>query len=209
MKFICSEKLAFPVAILGLVFSVFLHYERSLDWALQKIFFQNGSWLVDENEPIGKIFFYNLPKVLLIVYGAFVCGALLMDWRAGRYSQCWKRVRLLICLGMIPLIISLFKEWTNEPCPREFSSFGGILLVPNQGNCFPGGHASGGYALLALYWYWGKSRWGTLIGFLAGGLMGAYQMAKGAHFLSDTLVTAFFAWTFCWIVFNFQKENLC
>ena len=64
--------------------------------------------------------------------------------------------------------------------------------VRPPGHCFPAGHASGGFALLALGWLSDRRAWriaGTGTGLAAGSVMAAYQMAKGAHFLSHSLAT--------------------
>ena len=64
-------------------------------------------------------------------------------------------------------------------------------------NAFPAGHASGGFGLLCLAFAWPQvrtCRLGLLAALLIGGWMGLYQMARGEHFLSHTLVTAALAW---------------
>jgi membrane-associated PAP2 superfamily phosphatase len=67
--------------------------------------------------------------------------------------------------------------------------------------CFPAGHASGGFALLALY-YLPKSRRNKnkmlALAMIAGTLMGGYKMMVGHHFLSHTLVSM----VICWLVVN-------
>jgi membrane-associated PAP2 superfamily phosphatase len=65
------------------------------------------------------------------------------------------------------------------------------------GNCWPAGHASGGFALVAVASLALTRRGqvlGTLAGLTVGSIMGVYQMVKGAHYLSDTLVTLLLAW---------------
>lgn len=65
---------------------------------------------------------------------------------------------------------------------------------PKPGRCFPAGHASGGFALMALFFCMPK-RWAGLgIGLAAGWTMGIYQMIRGEHFLSHTLATMVLAW---------------
>lgn len=61
-----------------------------------------------------------------------------------------------------------------------------------QGHCWPAGHASGGFALLAFRLLAGdpqRRRLVTGLALGAGWWMGGYQMLKGAHFISHTLVT--------------------
>lgn len=47
-------------------------------------------------------------------------------------------------------------------------------------------------------------RLGILIGMAMGGAMGIYQMLKGAHYLSHTLITSLV----CWILFLFWRRLL-
>lgn len=65
------------------------------------------------------------------------------------------------------------------------------------GRCFPAGHASGGFALIMLYFAVPNARWrwmGLAAGLAAGWLMGGYQMLRGEHFLSHTVTTMLLAW---------------
>ncbi len=67
------------------------------------------------------------------------------------------------------------------------------------GVCFPAGHASTG--LLWIVWGValrpagrGMARLGLLAGLLLGGVLDIARMAQGAHFLSHTLWSLWFAW---------------
>jgi membrane-associated PAP2 superfamily phosphatase len=63
--------------------------------------------------------------------------------------------------------------------------------------CFPAAHASGGFALLALFFLFESPRnraRAVRVGLMAGWTMGAYKMAIGDHFLSHTVVSMLLAW---------------
>ncbi|MPN56951.1 hypothetical protein SDC9_204644 [bioreactor metagenome] len=85
----------------------------------------------------------------------------------------------------------------DKPYVKVFESYPEGYHPTKRGYGFPAGHASGGFALLSL-WFAFETRRGRLLGLSAGlalgWTMGLYQMAKGAHFLSHTLVTMFGAW---------------
>lgn len=190
-------KNSFLMSLFGLLFSIVLHYERTLDWALQNYFLRANLWLVDENEPIGKFIFYNGPKYLLV---AFALSLLLLALNSIYRGQSLhiNVFYVLICLSVIPLLIDFGKQITNEACPKDLAAFGGTIQLDRMsGECFPGGHASGGFALLSLYWFFNQRKLALIPGLLFGTILGVYQMLKGAHFVSDTLCTAFFAWFFC------------
>ena len=184
-------------SFLGLLFSIVLHYQRTVDWALQSYFFSGNSWALDENEPLGKFIFYNGPKYLLVAFGVgLLAFALVSLYR--KQSGYVGAFYVLVCLGLVPFFIGAAKRITNEACPKDLAVFGGQLPLEKMfGECFPGGHASGGFELFSLYWLLGQRKIALLPGLLMGTILGIYQMLKGAHFLSDTICTAFFAWLFC------------
>lgn len=139
--------------------------------------------------------------------------ALLGWWRASRLSAGRVGVRrwryLFVALLAAPLVVTLAKDLTNRPCPWDVAEFGGQqqrqhgLFVPAPPGsrrlaCFPAGHASAGFALLAfaLAGGWpgllrparpGRAPGWWLAGLALGSLMGAVRMAQGAHFLSHVL----------------------
>jgi membrane-associated PAP2 superfamily phosphatase len=67
------------------------------------------------------------------------------------------------------------------------------------GHCFPAAHASSGFALMAFYFVlrerhmrWAKvTLWGSI---LIGIAFGIAQQARGAHFLSHDVFSAFLVW---------------
>lgn len=195
--------LATILSILAIPVSIAIHYERSVDWVIQSAFFRNQKWVVDENDPIGRILFYDGPKYLFITLGAYLLINALRSYKEDK-ARFAKTAYALACLLAVPTIVALGKYLTNEPCPREIYHFGGSLF-PDRffGRCFPGGHASGGFALFFLFWVWDRKPAAALPGLAIGSILGIYQMLKGAHFLSDTLLTAAIAWIICllfWII---------
>ena len=147
-----------------------------------------------------------------VSYGA-VAAALYfchLGWK-GELSWLPRRNALLAGCGMllIPLGTTLLKSLTQRHCPWDLLEFGGFapylpLLAPapegiKAGECFPAGHASAGF----LWIVWGMAlrpagprlaRYGLLAGLGLGTLMGVARMIQGAHFLSHTLWSLWFAW---------------
>jgi len=70
--------------------------------------------------------------------------------------------------------------------------------LSEAGHCFPSGHASGGFALLALYFaaylYARRPALFLLPGLLVGTVFALGQQARGAHFLSHDLWSLSFCW---------------
>lgn len=185
-------------------------------WIQDRLYdFERNRWLVDGRNPTGRVLFYTGPKVLIIGLAvalvATICVPARLRPRLPEWLQSRRKVALtILALGLVPAIIGGIKASTNVFCPSETRRYGGdvpyvrvLEAYPmddrplRRGRCFPGGHASGGFALFALAGLALHRRgqlMGIAIGLGVGSLMGGYQMAKGAHYLSHTVITALVAW---------------
>ena len=124
----------------------------------------------------------------------------------------WRRPALYFAVSTLLGVglVGLLKALTNVDCPWDLTEFGGrfpfIDLFEHRptawrrAQCFPSGHASAGYALLALYFtFRERSRRAAQLGWLAGLAMGLIfglaQQSRGAHFLSHDVWSAMLVWT--------------
>ena len=142
-----------------------------------------------------------------IVVTALAMACMRRHWRA------WRRP--LACLALSVLLstalVAWIKSWSNMDCPWDLLRYGGERAYVDlfsarpagmpRGACFPAGHASGGYAWMAAYFFFLAVRlawrWHGLVAGLALGLaFGVSQQLRGAHFLSHDLWTA----ALCWLV---------
>lgn len=178
--------------------------------------FEVGRWRVDSRAPRPRLLFYDGPKALIIAGGVAVLALALgpARWRRrwGVPADDGRRDLWVVfaTLASGPALIGAGKATTDIFCPSEIRRYGGDVPYvklcgaypegdrpARRGHCFPAGHASGGYALLSLAGLarTRRGRWrGLAVGAVAGGAMGAYQMAKGAHYLSHTVVTLLTIW---------------
>jgi membrane-associated PAP2 superfamily phosphatase len=124
----------------------------------------------------------------------------------------YRRLLLFLALALVlaPLTVKLLRTSSTQYCPWRLQEFGGFAphlslfeaappsLPP--GHCFPGSHASAGFALLAFYFagrHLGNRRlahaglWG---GIAAGTGFGIVRVAQGANFLSHNLWSALVCW---------------
>ena len=186
----------------------------AFDSAAQGTFFQNGEWLLSKKfHGEYKWLLYTGPKVLISVIG----GGFFILFLASIFARnlkkrlmVWKKPALLVLLSVIviPSTVFLLKTATGVYSPVDLLPYGGehphIGMLEQLwtygktagGRSFPAGHASGGFALMALYFLPVRKnlkRILLVVGFLAGWGMGLYQMARGEHFLSHTLTTMFLA----------------
>lgn len=117
---------------------------------------------------------------------------------------------LLACILLTTGLAGLGKHLTNMDCPTALQRYGGdrpqVGLFEDRPDalpralCFPGGHSSGGFSFLALYFLLGERRrswrWAGLASGLALGLSFAFvQWGRGQHFVSHDLVSAAIAWS--------------
>jgi len=196
--------------LLGAVCAVFAGTD--LDLAVQDRFydFATARWLMDGHDPVGRLWFYQGPKVVIAAIGLGLL-ALALGPSRWRRRLGWARPDLwiaILTLVTLPLLTGLGKRYTGMHCPGEVARYGGDSPYEHlhlsihtggerRGRCFPAAHASGGFALLGLAWLRRSTRWrvgGVALGLAAGWWMGGYQMLRGAHFLSHTLVTMLLAW---------------
>ncbi len=200
---------------LGLLTGVMALFQfTSLDlWVQDHIYnFATHRWPVEKQDALPRILFYSGPKIALGIGAGVLLVWLLLPvrWRPKPLQQRelpWPKRRLwfvLLCLAIIPATIGIMKSRSDLSCPWAIDRYGGDRphlhffdplppgYPPDCGECFPAGHASGGFALLSLFYFSDsrRNRWlGFTIGMAAGWTMGIYQMLKGAHFLSHTVAT--------------------
>lgn len=106
-------------------------------------------------------------------------------------------------------MVALLKHYNLHGCPWDLQMYGGTLpffdlfsappLGIEAGRCFPAGHPSGGFALLAFYYAFGHhlplfAKRMCYLALFAGSIMGLTQIIRGAHFLSHVLWSAWVVW---------------
>jgi membrane-associated PAP2 superfamily phosphatase len=124
---------------------------------------------------------------------------------ARRLRAAWLGV-VVLCLVAVPAL----KRLSSTSCPWDLEAFGGrfehvphwLLAVVDggPGHCFPSGHAVAAFAFLPFYFQWRTTHPRRAIALLAatlaaGALFGWAQLARGAHFPSHTLWSAWLCWT--------------
>lgn len=140
---------------------------------------------------------------IVFATAALCLAALLGPWRR-------PAAYLLLCIALTTGLAGLGKQATNVDCPKDLQRYGGTH--PDIGwfadrpddlpraRCFPGGHSSGGFSFLALYFLLGdrhrRWRWAGLgAGLALGFSFAAVQWGRGQHFPSHDLVSAMMGWT--------------
>jgi membrane-associated PAP2 superfamily phosphatase len=161
------------------------------DWWAHELIHTGGRWLVR-----------GVAALALTVWG--------MSFAIPRLRP-WRRRSLFIALAMLLAtgLVGSLKAVTNVDCPWDLAGYGGnspyVALFADRpdalprAKCFPGAHASSGFALLCFYFALRDrsrrlARW-ALAGAIAVGIAFSIgQEARGAHFLSHDLVSAAIVW---------------
>jgi membrane-associated PAP2 superfamily phosphatase len=152
----------------------------------------------------GKLFYYLTFAALAVnCYRPFFPTLLVP-----RKTQLWWFLTLLICVAAI----SMLKHFSLSSCPWDLAIFGGTAQHLSHwaifsadggpGRCFPSGHVSGAFSLLAVSFALrpistGAARWALIIALGIGAIFGAAQVARGAHFVSHVLYSALICWVIC------------
>jgi membrane-associated PAP2 superfamily phosphatase len=201
------------ISILLLIFVIGFFQFTNSDIMVQNYFynFETKSWLIDKDEPILKFFLYDGLKKGLIIFGVFIL-ILLIFFRKKEFVKEYKKGLIILLLSSIfvPTIVGSLKAITNTPCPCNIEHFGGEypdikvfdkypedFIQKSKAKCWPAGHASGGFALMALFFFFKNPRnqfFGLIGAITLGWSMGTYKMLLGDHFLSHTIITMILAW---------------
>jgi len=160
-------------------------------WLVNGLLHTGGRWLIR--------------AILALAVALWIATFVERSWRSLRRPVAFFTVAALLSIG----VVGLLKLLTNVDCPWDLAPFGGrfpyVQLFADRpdalrlGRCFPAAHASSGYALLALYFVFRErnprlAKLGLAVGLLTGLTFGLAQQARGAHFVSHDLWSAFLVW---------------
>ena len=165
------------------------------------------------------IIVHEVMKIAVIVVGVLALGVCLAGLGRPRFAlqhrlRAWHRPALLVALAIAigPALVGWLKSISPRHCPWDLQLYGGTqpwvsLWDPlpegaKPGKCFPGGHASGGYALVSL-WFATRpthpqlARKLLVFALCYGSFMGLARCAMGAHFPSHICASLLVVWTVC------------
>ena len=201
------------ISIICLIGIITLFELTDLDWYVQDYFydFSTRQWLIDRNEVLLELLLYSGMKKVLIAFAVGITFSLIF-LRKKSFVQEYKKGLVIVVLSaiLIPAIVGFLKDISNTPCPKNIERYNGsypnVKVFENYPEsfkkdckirCWPAGHASGGFALLSLFFLFktpqNKKR-ALVFALFIGWSMGLYKMFIGDHFLSHTIITMLLAW---------------
>lgn len=205
-----TRALLIPAAVL-LLASVVLMAGSGDQWLADQLYRWQGSRWALKDAWWSSHLVHKGGRNLSFLAAALVMLALLRTW----FNASWRPLRrplsyLLMAVALSSGLVSLLKSWTHMDCPWDLERYGGLRpfiglfesrpVALGHAACFPAGHASAGYAWLAIYFFMlqvrPQWRWPATLSVLAVGLVfGITQQLRGAHFLSHDLWSLAISWT--------------
>ncbi len=196
-----------------------------IDWVVSDWFFDTGSGKFPlRDNPFFENVLHRAVKYAVVAVALCVAGLVILSL----FSRRWMRHRALLLFVLAAMTlssgaVSFLKSTTGQHCPYELTAYDGAMPyvglfesrpagVP-RGHCWPGGHASTGFCLFALYFgaLWMRRR-RLALGLLAGSLMmgfglGLGRVAQGVHFLSHNLWSALACWLVTLLLFEVLRRQ--
>lgn len=207
-----SLALAVPLVVAA---ALLLVEPTALDFAIERLFYSPAGGFVGRHSFWLEDILHDRLKQLVILIGVLAIGGFLISLLPATPLRPWRRALgyLVLALALSTSIVTPLKKLTGMHCPWSLSEFGGVetyspLLgerapaVREAGRCWPGGHASAGFSLLALFFFLRDrhpraARAALLAALALGSLMALGRMMQGAHFLSHNVWTLLFDWLIC------------
>lgn len=155
--------------------------------------------------------------VLIAVYLSYGIAWLMSFYSEKFKPRRWEFGYFFIMVMLATSTIAILKSQSAHACPWDMAvaTTQGILwdLSATAGHCFPGGHASSGFALLVGYFVYRvaqpKRAYFFLIAACILGMgMGWAQMMRGAHFFSHNLWTGWITWCLNVVAYAFLAHKL-
>ncbi|MGE4242291.1 phosphatase PAP2 family protein [Ramlibacter sp.] len=200
--------------IVGAAFALLLAWDASgWDIALARALAPEGAFPLRDHWLLSGLLHEGGRRVSWLAAAALCVG---IRWPFGplRRLPLRRRAQLAATTLVAALAISVLKGFSTTSCPWDLAGFGGLarhvshwsrVADGGPGHCFPAGHASSGFAFVGGYFVFRDidarmaRRW--LAAALGAGLVfGLAQQARGAHFMSHTLWTAWLCFTLAWVI---------
>ena len=181
-------------------------------WLADRIYVLGGHAWALQSSHVTEVLIHEGGRQLsqFVWVGVALCLLLALVHKSG--SQ-WRRplTYLLLSTLLATALVGIMKRATHMDCPWDLLRYGGEKAYyglftrrpPGLGGagCFPAGHASAGYAWVALYFFLLATRprwrwWGLGLPLASGLVFGIAQQLRGAHFLSHDV----WSLMLCWLV---------
>ncbi|MEH6493791.1 phosphatase PAP2 family protein [Halopseudomonas sp.] len=198
---------ALPLSVMALMLLV---DPGPLDVAISNLFYEPGVGFVGRQSFFLEDILHDRAKQAVIVIGVLAIGGFLFSLLLTRLRQYRRPLGyLVLAMALCTSLVTPLKALTNVPCPWSLQQYGGdqqhtslLSERPSDakpGRCWPGGHASAGFSLLALFFMLRDrrpraARVALIVALGLGGIFSVGRTMQGAHFMSHNLWTLLFDW---------------
>ena len=184
-----------------------------VDLYVAHLFYAPGEGFIGRRSFWLETVLHDRAKAMVIGLGLLVCIGFLASLALSRFAP-WRRQLgyLVLAMGLSTAVVTPLKALSAVHCPWSLTEFGGVethtpLLgtraeTAKPGRCWPGGHASTGFSLLALFFVLrdrhprgARVALGIALGLGVAFSLG--RMLQGAHFLSHNIWTLLIDWLIC------------
>jgi membrane-associated PAP2 superfamily phosphatase len=152
----------------------------------------------------------DIGSVMRVIGSGVLGTAWLATWFVPRWRSSRRRIGFVFAALVLSIgIVCGLKSITNVDCPWDLAEFGGdrpyVGLFADRpdslprAQCFPGAHASCGFALMFGYFLLRdrskrRAAWALVGAISIGVIFSLRQESRGAHFLSHDLASAAIVW---------------
>lgn len=209
---LCAVGLAYFIPVNG-----YIDHALSLPWVDS-----TGNYYLRENHYLVKIGHQFLKNVVIGIAVIHLAIWIASFWKPKLVQ--FRKTAIFVIFTMLASvsIIAILKSTSPHACPWNIVQLHNHVVMwdkipTKKGACFPGGHASAGFSLLALYFAYRDrfpflSKLCLIFALIMGGLMSGVQMIRGAHFLSHNLWALWWSWCidfflYKWFIVNHVHLN--
>ncbi len=202
-----SLALGVPVLLMALLL---LLDPSPMDFAVERLFYVVGEGFVGRHNFWLEDILHDRAKQAVITLGVMAIVGFLLSLLPTRL-RAWRPQLgyLVLALALSTSIVTPLKALTAVHCPWSLTEFGGEEVftpllsarAPTNapGRCWPAGHASTGFSLLAFFFALRDrnprlARAALVFALVLGTTFSVGRMMQGAHFLSHNLWTLLLDW---------------
>ncbi len=199
--------LALPLSLMALMLLV---DPGPLDVAISNLFYQPGEGFIGRHSFFLEDILHDRAKQAVIVIGVLAIVGFLLSLLPTRLRVYRRSLGyLVLAMALCTSLVTPLKALTNVHCPWSLQQYGGDQVhtpllgerPPSEkaGRCWPGGHASSGFSLLALFFMLRDrrpraARTALIMALTLGAIFSIGRTMQGAHFMSHNLWTLLFDW---------------
>ncbi|MGX5220672.1 phosphatase PAP2 family protein [Pseudomonas segetis] len=181
-----------------------------LDFALERLAYVPGQGFIGKHSFFLEDILHDRAKQAVILVGVLTVIGFISSLALKPFHHLRKPLGyMVLALGLSTSFVTPLKALTGVHCPWSLTEFGGNEIytpllserAPTEkpGRCWPGGHATAGFAWFALFFVLRDRRpklakAALLFTLALGTVFSVGRMLQGAHFFSHNLWTALFCW---------------